>query len=51
MDFVGGDILFIESILSKGKGRLTVTGNLGKIMKESVLLRWSILNQMPNFMI
>ena len=32
---VGGDILFIESILSKGKGNLTITGNLGKVMKES----------------
>ena len=32
---VGGDILFIESILSKGKGVLTITGNLGKVMKES----------------
>ncbi len=32
---VGGDILFIESILSKGKGALTITGNLGKVMKES----------------
>ncbi len=32
---VGGDILFIESILSKGKGSLNITGNLGKVMKES----------------
>ncbi len=32
---VGGDILFIESIISKGKGTLTLTGNLGKVMKES----------------
>ena len=31
---VGGDILFIESILSKGKGTMTITGNLGKVMKE-----------------
>src|SRR5690606_18687901 len=31
---VGGDILFIESILSKGKGHLTITGNLGNVMKE-----------------
>ncbi|WP_028374838.1 endopeptidase La [Leeuwenhoekiella sp. MAR_2009_132] len=35
---VGGDILFIESILSKGKGVLSVTGNLGKVMKESATL-------------
>jgi len=32
---VGGDILFIESTLSKGKGKLTLTGNLGDVMKES----------------
>ena len=32
---VGGDILFIESILSKGKGELSITGNLGNVMKES----------------
>ena len=35
---VGGDILFIESSLSKGKGQLTITGNIGKIMKESATL-------------
>ena len=35
---VGGDILFIESILSKGKGALTITGNLGKVMKESATI-------------
>jgi len=35
---VGGDILFIESILSKGKGSLTMTGNLGTVMKESATI-------------
>jgi len=35
---VGGDILFIESILSKGKGKLSITGNLGKVMKESATI-------------
>ncbi|RMA64176.1 endopeptidase La [Ulvibacter antarcticus] len=35
---VGGDILFIESILSKGKGSLNMTGNLGKVMKESATI-------------
>lgn len=31
----GGDILFIETLMSKGKGKLTLTGNLGDVMKES----------------
>jgi len=35
---VGGEILFIESSLSTGKGKLTLTGNLGDVMKESALL-------------
>ena len=35
---VGGDILFIESILSEGKGSLTMTGNLGNVMNESATL-------------
>jgi ATP-dependent Lon protease len=35
---VGGDILFIESILSRGKGTLNVTGMLGQVMKESATI-------------
>ena len=35
---VGGEILFIESSLSEGKGSLSITGNLGKIMKESAVI-------------
>ena len=35
---VGGDILFIESSLSKGNGVLSITGNLGKVMKESATI-------------
>jgi ATP-dependent Lon protease len=35
---VGGDILFIETSLSKGKGKLTLTGNLGDVMKESAII-------------
>ena len=35
---VGGDILFIESILSEGKGNMSITGNLGKVMKESATI-------------
>ena len=40
---LGGDILFIESSLSKGKGKLSVTGNLGKVMKESVTIAMEYL--------
>jgi ATP-dependent Lon protease len=40
---VGGDILFIESSLSKGKGKLSVTGNLGQVMKESVTIAMEYL--------
>ena len=35
---VGGTILFIESSLSKGKGSLSITGNLGNVMKESATI-------------
>jgi ATP-dependent Lon protease len=35
---VGGDILFIESTLSRGKGNLNITGNLGQVMKESATI-------------
>lgn len=35
---VGGDILFIESLISKGKGSMTLTGNLGSVMKESATI-------------
>ncbi|GEP52567.1 Lon protease [Flavobacterium noncentrifugens] len=35
---VGGDILFIESLISKGKGSMTMTGNLGTVMKESATI-------------
>ncbi len=35
---VGGEILFVESSLSKGNGKLTLTGNLGDVMKESAVL-------------
>jgi ATP-dependent Lon protease len=41
--YVGGDILFIESILSEGKGELRLTGNLGNVMKESATTALSYL--------
>ena len=40
---VGGDILFIESSLSRGKGKLSVTGNLGVVMKESITIAMEYL--------
>lgn len=35
---IGGDVLFIESSITKGKGKLTLTGNLGDVMKESAII-------------
>jgi ATP-dependent Lon protease len=40
---VGGDILFIEASLSPGKGKLTLTGNLGDVMKESASIAMAYL--------
>ena len=40
---VGGDILFIESIVSRGKGKLTLSGQLGDVMKESAVTALSYL--------
>ncbi len=37
---VGGDILYIESALTPGKGVLNLTGNLGDVMKESATIAW-----------
>ncbi len=39
----GGEILYVESSLSKGKGALTITGNLGDVMKESAMLALEFL--------
>lgn len=39
----GGEILFAETSLSKGKGKLTITGNLGEVMKESAILALEFL--------
>ena len=35
---VGGDILYIESVLTPGKGKVSLTGNLGDVMKESATI-------------
>jgi len=40
---VGGDILFIETLLSRGKGVLTLSGQLGDVMKESAMAALSFL--------
>ncbi len=40
---VGGDILFIEATRSKGHGQMTITGQLGKVMEESVRIAYSYL--------
>lgn len=40
---VGGEILFVESSLSKGKGALTISGQLGEVMKESAMAALSYL--------
>ena len=45
---VGGDILFIESSLTKGKGKLTLTGNLGDVMKESAIIALEYLKSHSN---
>ena len=37
---VGGDILYIESLLTPGKGKLSLTGNLGDVMKESATIAY-----------
>lgn len=47
---VGGDILFIESILSKGKGKLTLSGQLGDVMKESAITALSYLKAHANLL-
>ncbi|OAQ42316.1 endopeptidase La [Pedobacter psychrophilus] len=40
---VGGDILFIEASLSPGKGKMTLTGNLGDVMKESAVIAMAFM--------
>ena len=40
---VGGDILFIEALLSRGNGKLSLTGNLGDVMKESAVIALEFL--------
>ncbi len=46
----GGDILFIEVSLSRGKGKLTLTGNLGDVMKESATIAYEYLKAHSNIL-
>lgn len=46
--YVGGDILFIETSLSEGKGELKLTGNLGNVMKESATTALTYLQSNAN---
>jgi len=47
---VGGEVLFIETSLTKGKGKLTLTGNLGDVMKESALIALEYLKAHSSFL-
>jgi ATP-dependent Lon protease len=47
---VGGDILFIESIVSAGKGTFTYTGNMGTVMKESATIAMHIIKAQAQFL-
>ena len=45
---MGGEILFIESSISKGKGNLSMTGNLGDVMKESATIAYQYIKAHPH---
>ncbi|NBC83325.1 MAG: endopeptidase La [Bacteroidetes bacterium] len=47
---VGGDILFVETSLSAGKGKLTITGNLGEVMKESGIIALEYLKAHASYL-
>ena len=44
---MGGEILFIESLVSEGKGVLSMTGNLGDVMKESATIGYQYIKAHP----
>ena len=44
---MGGEILFVESQVSAGKGNLSMTGNLGDVMKESAQIAWQYIKAHP----
>lgn len=45
---MGGEILFVESSVSEGKGQLTMTGNLGNVMKESATIAYQYIKAHPD---
>ena len=45
---MGGEVLFVESQVSDGKGSLSMTGNLGDVMKESAQIAWQYIKAHPN---
>jgi ATP-dependent Lon protease len=45
---MGGEILFVESSVSSGKGNLSMTGNLGDVMKESAQIAWQYIKAHPD---
>ncbi len=45
---MGGEVLFVESQVSDGKGNLSMTGNLGDVMKESAQIAWQYLKAHPD---
>lgn len=47
---MGGEILFVECSLSKGKGNLTLTGNLGDVMKESAMIAYQYVKAHPSLL-
>ena len=44
---MGGEVLFVESQVSEGKGNLSMTGNLGDVMKESAQIAWQYIKAHP----
>ncbi len=44
---MGGEVLFVESQVSSGKGNLSMTGNLGDVMKESAQIAWQYIKAHP----
>lgn len=47
---MGGEILFVECSLCKGKGNLTLTGNLGDVMKESAMIAYQYIKAHPKLL-